>query len=108
MWGFFYLSIIGILSCMSISNDEIKKLGDLARIDVSDEQIESFQKDLGSILAYVDQVQAVDTDGVEAEYMVKNVVREDENPSKAGEFTEEILAEAPDTQDGFIKVKKIL
>jgi aspartyl-tRNA(Asn)/glutamyl-tRNA(Gln) amidotransferase subunit C len=93
---------------MSISNDEIKKLGDLAKIEVSDSEAEDFRKDLDSILAYVDQIQKVDVGDIEPEYMVKNVVREDENPSAPGEFTEEILAEAPDTQDGFIKVKKIL
>ncbi len=93
---------------MSISNEEIKKLGDLARIEVSDSEAEVFKKDLASILAYVDQVQAVDTEGAEAEYLNKNVVREDEKPSPAGAYTDDILAEAPDTQDGYIKVNKIL
>ncbi len=93
---------------MSISDEEIKKLGNLARIEVSEDDIEAFKKDLGSILAYIDQIQSIDVGNVESEYFVKNVVREDPNPSVAGEFTEEILAEAPDTQDGFIKVNKIL
>jgi aspartyl-tRNA(Asn)/glutamyl-tRNA(Gln) amidotransferase subunit C len=93
---------------MSISNDEIKKLGELAKIEVADSDIEGFRGDLESILAYVDQVQAVDTENVEVDYFVKNVVREDVDPIIPGTHTDDILAEAPDTQDGFIKVKKIL
>ncbi len=93
---------------MSISNDEVKKLGDLSRISVTDDQVEEFKGDLDAILAYVDQIQSVDVGDVEVEYLIKNVVREDENPSQPGEFTKDILKEAPDTQDGFIKVNKIL
>jgi aspartyl-tRNA(Asn)/glutamyl-tRNA(Gln) amidotransferase subunit C len=93
---------------MSISNDEIKKLGDLARIDVSEAEAEEFKKDLDSILAYVDMVQKADVGDVEENHMVKNVVREDENMIPAGTHTEDILREAPDTKNGFIKVKKIL
>jgi aspartyl-tRNA(Asn)/glutamyl-tRNA(Gln) amidotransferase subunit C len=93
---------------MSISNDEIKKLGDLARINVSDAEIEQFKQDLDSILAYVDQIQKADVGDVEEVHMVKNVVREDDNMIPAGTHTEDILNQAPDTKDGFIKVKKIL
>jgi aspartyl-tRNA(Asn)/glutamyl-tRNA(Gln) amidotransferase subunit C len=93
---------------MSISNDEIKKLGDLARIEVSETEIAQFKQNLESILAYVDQIQNVDVGDVEEVHMVKNVVREDDNMIPAGTYTEDILNEAPDTKDGFIKVKKIL
>jgi aspartyl-tRNA(Asn)/glutamyl-tRNA(Gln) amidotransferase subunit C len=93
---------------MSISNDEIKKLGDLARIEVSETEIAQFKQNLESILAYVDQIQNADVGDVEEVHMVKNVVREDDNMIPTGTYTEDILNEAPDAKDGFIKVKKIL
>lgn len=108
---------------MSISHEEIKKLGFLARIDISEEEMGDFQKDLDSILAYVDMIQKADVGDVaipgeagspdanasrEPEYLVKNVLREDHDMVPAGTYTDDILAEAPDTKDGYIKVKKIL
>ncbi len=49
---------------MSIEQDEIEKIAELARIRVSDEQVGELTRRIGDILAMVDQLQAADTEGV--------------------------------------------
>ena len=59
------------------------------------------------ILKYVDHIAEVKVDDVKAEYDVTNVWREDVVESR--EFSRELIIEQfPDSQDGFLKVKKIL
>ena len=95
--------------------EEIKKLADLARIEMSDEEMEGIAKDFDSILAYVGQVQEVSRLN-KAEplhenpdnYFLQNVMREDVATNKSGEYTEKILADAPSVQDGYLKVKQIM
>lgn len=96
-----------------MDSKEIKKLADLARIDMSEEEMEGIAKDFQSILAYVGQVQEVSgemTDEVKNkdDYFTRNVMREDVVTNNSKENTDKILSNAPDTEDGFIKVKKIM
>lgn len=49
---------------MSLSPDEVRKIAHLARLAVSDEQLEGYAGELSSILDFVDQMSAVDTTGV--------------------------------------------
>ena len=90
---------------------EIEKLARLARFELSEDEIERFRSELSSVLAYVGQVSEVtETDGDEAPATdeVYNVLREDGAPHEPGVYTEALLGEAPYTQDGYVKVKKIL
>jgi aspartyl/glutamyl-tRNA(Asn/Gln) amidotransferase C subunit len=82
---------------------------------MSEEEMTGIVKDFDAILAYVGQVQEVSKlKKVEAlhenpdNYFLQNVIREDVVTNKSGEYTEKILANAPETQDGFLKVKQIL
>ena len=95
--------------------EDIKKLADLARIDMSDEEMIKIAKDFDPILAYVGQVQKalkesedISIDKKSENYFLHNVMREDEVTNNRGEYTEKITAEMPDSQDGFLKVKQIL
>jgi aspartyl-tRNA(Asn)/glutamyl-tRNA(Gln) amidotransferase subunit C len=93
--------------------EEIKKLADMARIDMSENEMKEIAKDFDSILAYVGQVQEFSARQGLAEkkpedYSLHNVMREDIVTNKRGEYTERIVGEMPDTQDGFLKVKQIL
>jgi aspartyl-tRNA(Asn)/glutamyl-tRNA(Gln) amidotransferase subunit C len=88
---------------------DIEKLAKLARIELTDAEKEMFAKDLEHILHYVDQIREVTTEDKPADVGdVYNILRADDNPRESGRYTETILAQAPATQDGFIKVKKIL
>ena len=96
-----------------MDSNEIKKLADLARIDMSEEEMKEIAKDFESILAYVGQVQEVsgeiiDNDKKSEDYFVRNITREDIAEDMNKERNDKILANAPDTQDGFIKVRKIM
>lgn len=92
---------------------DVKKLADLARIDMSEKEMEEVAKDFDPILAYVSQVQEV-SDGQDLsvknseDHFLHNVIREDEVTNEREEYTLKVLANAPDTQDGFLKVKQIL
>lgn len=89
---------------------DIEKLALLARIELSEAEKISFSESLESILKYVSQIQSVaTTEGTDPEvYMLQNVMREDDMPNKSGEYTDSLLQEAPETKDGFVKVKQIL
>lgn len=95
---------------MSISKEDVKKLADLARIEMNEDEMGELSKEMGSILDYVSQVQKVagqTVNDVEVGY-VKNVMREDINPTEGGANSKEIIAEFPNKEGDFLKVKKIL
>jgi aspartyl-tRNA(Asn)/glutamyl-tRNA(Gln) amidotransferase subunit C len=95
---------------------EIKKLANLSRIDIKDDEAKAMAQDFDAILAYVDQIKEVseeigDKDEVltdKENYFLYNITREDEVTNNNIEKRENILKNAPDTQDDFIKVKQIL
>jgi len=88
---------------------DIEKLAKLARIEMTTEEMRGLQKDMKSILDYVDQIQSIDINNLPVlEYSNSNVFREDTNPHQSGIYTDNILKEAPDTEDNYIKVQKIL
>jgi aspartyl-tRNA(Asn)/glutamyl-tRNA(Gln) amidotransferase subunit C len=92
-----------------LSTDEIKKIAVLARIELREGEVEKFQHDLSSVLDYVEDLKQVDTEGLEIVASVtglENVSRVD-SPEET-EAREEILANAPETKDGYYKVKAIL
>lgn len=91
-----------------MTHEEIKKLGFLARIDVSPEETEKLVGDMENILNFLKQIETVDVSDVTPVHRLKNIVREDENPYESGKFTEDLLREAPQVENGFIKVNKIL
>ena len=86
---------------------DIKKLADLAKIDLTDKEEKSLLKDLDGILGYVKQIESVEVPESELDYKNKNIWREDEK--KESVFSRDlIINQFPDVQDGFVKVKKIL
>lgn len=91
-----------------ITKDDIKKLAGLARIELSDNEIEHLAGEVGSILGYVSQVTNAAGDLVRKLPKLHNVMREDVEQNKSGEYTEAILRNAPRRQENYLKVKKIL
>jgi aspartyl-tRNA(Asn)/glutamyl-tRNA(Gln) amidotransferase subunit C len=92
-----------------ISREDVRKLAALARIKLSPEEEETFAKDMEHILGYITQIQKVSgTVEMHGKEKTKNVLREDTNPHESGIHTEALLAEAPQREGNYIKVKKIL
>lgn len=91
-----------------MTHEDIQKLGFLARIEVSSEDALRFAGDMDNILNFLKQIESVDVSTVTPIHRLKNITRLDENPYQRGQFTQDLLREAGDTLDGFIKVNKIL
>ena len=86
---------------------DVENLASLARIKLGEDEKKEILSDMESILGYVKQIEEVKVEDVESEYKVYNVWREDEIIPR--DFSKDLITEQfPDTQDGFLKVKKIL
>ncbi|WP_404330825.1 Asp-tRNA(Asn)/Glu-tRNA(Gln) amidotransferase subunit GatC [Mesobacillus maritimus] len=92
-----------------ISTDQVKHVAHLARLAITEEEASRFTQQLDKIITYAEQLNEVDTENVEPTSHVleiKNVMRED--VAKPGLPNEEVLKNAPDHQDGQIKVPPII
>lgn len=92
-----------------LTKEEVVKIALLARISLSEKEVEKFQKDLSTVLDYVDELKKVDTKGLPEVFEVTglvNVQRDDK--VIAAENHDEILSQAPEIKDGYYKVKAIL
>ena len=94
---------------MSIPRDDVAGVAALARLELTGDEETLYTEQLGKILAYVEQLSEVDTEGVEpTTYTVplRSVFREDEvKPSLPHE---DALRNAPDKGRGCFKVPKII
>jgi aspartyl/glutamyl-tRNA(Asn/Gln) amidotransferase C subunit len=97
--------------------EDVKKLADLARIDMEEKEMQEIAKDFDSILTYVGQIKEAaklipgDQNLAEKrpeDYFLHNIMRDDIVTNNRGEYTERIISQMPDTQDGYLKVKQIL
>lgn len=94
---------------MSLTKQEIEHIATLARLRLSGEELEKYGEQISSILDYVDKLQAVDTTGVEPTSQVTdltNITRDDEVIDS--EIADGLIAQAPASDLGFIRVPKIL
>lgn len=92
-----------------IDEAEVEKIARLARISLSSEEKTRFAGDIGKILEYVSSLKSSSGEAeAEGSTLEVNIFREDGIPHAAGVFTEAILAEAPEREGNFVKVKKIL
>ena len=87
---------------------DVENLAELAKIELSEEEKKDILKDMEGILEYVKVVEKVEVgDKATPEHGLRNVWREDEAVDR--DFSREsILKQFPDSQNGFLKVKKIL
>ena len=94
---------------MEISQSEIEHVAHLARLEIAEGEKEVFSEQLSHILTFMDQISKVDTEGVAQTSTVldqSNVYRNDSPlPSLS---VEQATANAPDADDGFFLVPKIL
>ena len=94
---------------MKITRQEVEHVARLARLGLSEEEKERMRAQLDSILTYIDTLKQLDTSGVEPTSHVipmTNVFREDARWSSLSQ--EQALANAPDRQEGFFRVPRIL
>ena len=92
-----------------IDQDHVRKVAKLSRLDLTEAEVEEFTGQLSAILEYVEKMDELDTSGVEplAHCLpVSNVLREDSVKESLG--TDKVLANAPQRDEEFFKVPKIL
>ena len=92
-----------------ISSDEVKKVAQLARLELNENEIHQHAEQLEKILEYIKQLEKINTENVQCTTRaieVVNVLRKDEK--KNYENTEEILDLAPSRENKFFKVPKII
>ena len=93
---------------MSLSIDEVRKVALLARLRLDESELEQMRQQLSDILEYMQVLQQVDVTDVPVTAQVTdvvNVVRPDEvRPSLP---VDEVLANAPASEDGYFKVKPV-
>lgn len=101
-----------MLECHVImTRDEILHLGEMARIKLTDDEVEKFTTEIDGILGYVSTINDIVADYGELTKkvgLVHNVFREDEVTNQPGEYTEALTAAFPEKEGPYLKVKKIL
>jgi aspartyl-tRNA(Asn)/glutamyl-tRNA(Gln) amidotransferase subunit C len=94
---------------MSVSSDQVRHIAKLARIGMSDAEIEALVPELNNILGWVEQLGEVDTDGVEPlTAVIDQKLRLRDDVVNDGGIRDEILANAPEAQHGFFAVPKVI
>ena len=94
---------------MAIDKATVLRIAKLARIEVSDEATDGLADELNAILAWVEQLSEVDTEGVEPMSSVVAVTLP-QRADVAGVAVprEDLLADAPNAEDGFFIVPKVI
>ena len=92
-----------------IKREDIEKLAELSRIATSPEELEILKKDLESIIGYVSEIQSVSEDAPErVAGELRNVMRDDTDPTESGTYTKDMIAAAPRTDGDYVSVKQVL
>ena len=92
-----------------ITKEEVKKVANLARLELNENEINDHVEQLEKILDYIVQLEKIDTDDVPSTMRaieVINVFRKDEN--KSYDCYEQLLELGPSREDKYYKVPKII
>jgi aspartyl-tRNA(Asn)/glutamyl-tRNA(Gln) amidotransferase subunit C len=94
---------------MAVDNDTVRRIAFLSRLKVESDKLEDTKQEFNKILAWVEELNEVDTDNIEPLVSVNNealVLREDEISS--GHNAQEVLSNAPKTEFGYFVVPKVV
>ncbi len=92
-----------------LTREEVLHIAHLARLELTEEEIETYRRQLSAILEYFQKLQEVDTEGIPPTASVlppRSVLREDE--PRPGLPREELLANAADVEDGQFRIPPVL
>jgi aspartyl-tRNA(Asn)/glutamyl-tRNA(Gln) amidotransferase subunit C len=94
-----------------LTKDQLKHLAELAKIEFTEEELESFLKDINQILSYVEEIQKLELDQFEpmiGGILQKLYLREDEIIRAEPETKELIQKQFPEKKDNFLKTPRII
>lgn len=93
---------------MQLSKDQVKHVAKLASLPITEEEEDLYAQQLSKILNYIDQLNVVNTDGIEPTFNVSpqaNIMRSDEVKESLSQ--DQAVKNAPQTQDGFFITKGV-
>jgi aspartyl-tRNA(Asn)/glutamyl-tRNA(Gln) amidotransferase subunit C len=94
---------------MSVDKETVKRVARLARIAVSDAEVEALRGELNQILGFVEQLNEVDVAGVEPMTAVVPIaMKERADAVTEGNQADRVLANAPVREDNFFAVPKVV
>ncbi|WP_186395275.1 Asp-tRNA(Asn)/Glu-tRNA(Gln) amidotransferase subunit GatC [Stappia sp. TSB10GB4] len=94
---------------MSVDVDTVKRVAHLARIKVTDEEAGRMTGELNTILAFVEQLDEVNVDGVEPmTSVVHQQMKKRADVVSDGGYPEKVVANAPASDDNFFMVPKVV
>jgi aspartyl-tRNA(Asn)/glutamyl-tRNA(Gln) amidotransferase subunit C len=94
---------------MSITTDQVRHIANLARIAMSEAEIDALAPELNNILGWIEQLQEVDTEGVEPlTAVVPLALRLRADAVTDGDCRDAVLANAPAAEHGFFAVPKVI
>jgi len=99
---------------MSVTKQEVAKIAGLARINLTDDELDQMVPELNNILAWVEQLGEVDVSGIEPmSTVIPNALRlradeVDADPLTGGGKRDAVLANAPAAEHGFFGVPKVI
>jgi aspartyl-tRNA(Asn)/glutamyl-tRNA(Gln) amidotransferase subunit C len=94
---------------MSADADTVRRIAQLARIALADDEVEQLREELNAILAFVEQLSEVNVDGVEPmTSVIPMQMRKRADVVTDGGIADEILKNAPAAEDHFFVVPKVV
>ena len=94
---------------MSVDADTVRRSAHLARIAVADSEVENLRAELNAMLAFVEQLQEVNVEGVEPMTSVTPMaMKKRHDVVTAGDDAEAVLKNAPQSADNFFLVPKVV
>ena len=95
---------------MTIDSALVRRIGNLAKIELSAPDVEMFTEQLAEIVSLMNQLDQVDTSGVETVNfeMSNGHKNRTEDVVKDGSYMERVLENAPEAKEGFFTVKKVI
>ena len=94
---------------MSVDTTTVRRIAHLARIAVAEDEVEHLKNELNGILAFVEQLQEVEVEGVEPMTSVTPMaMKKREDVVTDGGIAEDIVKNAPMTEDHFFMVPKVV
>ena len=94
---------------MSVNTEQVRHIARLARIAMSDSEVEAMVPELNNILGWVEQLGEVETEGVEPlTAVIDQKLRLREDAVTDGNIRDDVLANAPAAEHGFFAVPKVI
>jgi aspartyl-tRNA(Asn)/glutamyl-tRNA(Gln) amidotransferase subunit C len=94
---------------MSVDQATVRRIAHLARIAVEDDEVERLGGELNAILAFVEELSSVNVEGVEPLTSVLPMqMKKRQDVVTDGGFADDILANAPEREDHYFVVPKVV